>query len=93
MKKVTGQLYELYFLLKRDAAETSALMAEKSYYMSQAEIDEHYFEVLQLQEREQATLWKRIIEEYRLDPRFTYILTREGEPVPVTMHKQRALAV
>lgn len=91
--KVTGELYDLYFLLKRDEAETSALMAEKTYFMSQAEIDERYRPTLELQEREQRNLWRAICSEYKLDPRFTYILTRDGEPVPVDMRPQGALAV
>lgn len=93
MKKVTGEYYDLYFLQLQDQAQTSALMAEKSYYMSQAEIDERYRHAIELQERERRELWRAICREYRLDPRFEYILTREGEPVPVSMRPQEALAV
>lgn len=79
MTKVTGELYDLYFLLKRDEAETAALMAEKSYYLSQAEIDERYQHMIELQQREQAQLWNAISERYGLEPGYRYLLTREGE--------------
>lgn len=93
MIKVSGELYDLYFLQQQDAAQTSALMAEKTYFMSQAEIDEFYQPVLDLQEREQSQLWTAICSEYGLDPSRKYFLTRSGEVIQQPREPEEALAV
>lgn len=93
MKKVSGELYDLYFLLKQDEAQTSALMAEKSERMSRAEVVERYQHALDIQEREQAALWAAICKRYGLDPMRRYLLTRAGEVVQLQDHQGEALAV
>lgn len=81
--KVTGELYDVYFMIRKDMAQTNAL---KNDFMARTgstkdEANKKYAHMDKLHYKEDMELWDMICEEYKLPRGHHYMLDHFGNVI------------
>jgi len=81
--KVTGELYDVYWMQKQDMAELNVLMAKYQAVTgaSDEETRAKYQHMFDLHEKESRELWDAICDKFDLPRDCEYMLTKDGSIV------------